>query len=327
MKQIDQQQIDSYLATVPSAKRDEPMSGHTTLKVGGPARLFVVAETAEALVQAAQAATSVGVPFVVIGGGSNVLVSDEGFEGVVIVASDRTVTVDGTNVTAAAGAFTSLVARKAGEAGCAGFEWGATVPGTIGGATYGNAGCFGGEMKDVVASVDALDVAKGERVTLQNAECGFGYRDSRFKREPFVILSVTLALKQGDAAGIAKAIDALMEKRKASQPLGAGSAGCLFKNFMYDDDAVLEILKRHVDEIPADMLNAKRISAGWLVDRLGLKGTKVGGAQVSPEHGNFIVNTGTARAQDIIALSSIVKMKVRDDLGILLEDEVQLVGF
>ncbi len=327
MNCLSTEKITSYVSAVPSAARDEPMSAHTTLKVGGPARLFVEARTADDLVAAVKAAVSLHIPHVVIGGGSNLLVSDDGFEGVVILASERGVTAKGTLVSAAAGTFTSLVARTAADAGLAGFEWGATIPGTIAGAAYGNAGCYGGEMRDVVDSIDVYDVTERRRVTLRNAACGFAYRDSRFKHEPFVLLSVTLRLRPDDKRAIARRIGELMAKRNATQPLGAASAGCMFKNFRYVDEAALEILRRRTDSIPEDMLERKSIGAGWLVERLGLTGTSIGKAKVSEVHGNFVVNQGGARAQDIVALASMVKMKVRDELGIMLEDEVQLVGF
>lgn len=124
-----------------------------------------------------------------------------------------------------------------------------------------------------------------------------------------------------------KKIDEIIAKRKDTQPQGAFSAGCLFKNFEYGDESALEKLKREVDEIPAAMLQNKTIAAGWLIDKVGLKGKTIGKAQVSPVHGNFLVNLGGARAQDVIMLSSLVKMKVRDELGVLLEDEVQYLGF
>jgi len=327
MNRLSTEKISSYAAAVPSAARDEPMTKHTTLKIGGPARLFVEAKTADELVAAVKAAVSLHIPHVVIGGGTNLLVSDEGFEGVVILASERGVSAKGTLVAASAGTFTSLVARAAADAGLAGFEWGATIPGTIAGAVYGNAGCYGGETKDILESVDVYDVTERKRVTLRNQACGFGYRDSRFKHEPFVLLSVTLRLRPGDKKEIAKRISELMAKRNASQPLGAASAGCMFKNFRYVDESALEILRRRTDAIPEDMLKRKSIGAGWLVDRLGLKGASIGKAKVSDVHGNFVVNQGGARAQDIVALASMVKMKVRDELGIMLEDEVQLIGF
>jgi len=327
MNRLSTDKISSYAAAVPSATRDEPMTKHTTLKIGGPARLFVEAKTADDLVAAVKAAVSMHIPYAVVGSGSNLLVSDEGFEGVVILASERGVTVKGMVVTAAAGTFTSLVARAAADAGLAGFEWGATIPGTIAGAAYGNAGCFGGEMSHVLDSIDAYDVTERRRVTLRNAACGFAYRESRFKHEPFILLSVTLRLRPGDKKDIAKRISELMHERSVTQPRGACSAGCMFKNFHYVDEAALEILRRKTDTIPEGMLKRKNIGAGWLVDTLGLKGTSIGKAKVSEVHGNFVVNEGGARAQDIVALESMIKMKVRDELGIMLEDEVQLIGF
>lgn len=320
-------QIQQFLTTYPSAKRDELMALHTYLKIGGPAKIFFVAETADETVRAVQKAKELGISWAVIGGGSNLLVSDDGFDGVVIRAADRSLVIEGTNVTAGAGAFTGLVAKAAADAGLAGFEWGVGVPGTIGGATYGDAGCFGGEMREVVSSVDAFDPATGARVVYSNADCGFGYRDSRFKREPHVILRVTLFLKRGDVTEARSKIEDVMRGRKDTQPQGAFSAGCMFKNFDYADESAVEKLQREGGEIPSEFLAKKRIPAGWLIDKLGLKGFSMGKAQVSPVHGNFLVNLGGAKAQDVIALSSYVKMKVRDELGILLEDEVQYLGF
>jgi UDP-N-acetylmuramate dehydrogenase len=326
MTALTDAQIAAFVAVFPAAKRDEPMAVHTYLKIGGPARLYVVVTTADELVKAVETAKANAIPWYVFGGGSNLLVSDDGYQGVVIQAGLRGMSVQGAKVTAQAGDFTGAVARAAVEAGLTGFEWGVGVPGTMGGAVYGNAGCFGGEMKDVVETVDAFDVTKGARVSLTNAECGFGYRDSRFKREPHLILGATLVLVPGDATVAKAKLDGIMSKRKDTQPQGAFSAGCLFKNYDFKDESELDILRRE-DEVPADMLAVKRIGAGWLIDKLGLKGKAIGKAQISPVHGNFLVNQGGARAQDVLALSSYVKMKVRDELGILLEDEVQYLGF
>lgn len=327
MTQLTAEQVAQFRNAFPAALENELMVAHTFLKIGGPARLYLVAKTGDEIVQAVDAAQKEGIPYAVIGGGSNLLVSDDGFQGVVIQATERTQKIEGTRVTASAGVFSGLLARATADAGLTGFEWGIGVPGTVGGATYGDAGCFGGEMKDVVVSVDAYDVTNKKRVTYSNAECRFGYRDSRFKHEPHVILSTTMELQVGDSASAKAKIEEIMGKRKDSQPQGTFSAGCLFKNFEFTDESVLEKLRREGDEVPSEMLKQKRIAAGWLIDKLGLKGTTVGKAQVSTVHGNFLVNLGGARAQDVLALSSLVKMKVRDDLGILLEDEVQYLGF
>lgn len=326
MKELTPKQIRSFLVTIPSTKMDEPMAEHTYLKIGGPARLYYVAAKADEALEAIKIAQKEGIPWYVMGGGSNLLVSDEGYRGLVIQMADRTLEVKDRAVTAAAGVLIGFLARKAAEKGLGGFEWGAGIPGTIGGAVYGNAGCFGGEMKDVTASVEAYDVNRGELVTLSNQECRFGYRDSLFKHGPHVIFSVTLQLPSGNAAESKMKIDEIISRRRKEQPQGAFSAGCLFKNIEYTDDSTLDVLKRSY-KIPTEMLRRKRIGAGWLVDKAGLKGTTIGNAQISPAHGNFIVNLGGARAQDILALSSLVKMKVRDEFGMLLENEVQLLGF
>jgi UDP-N-acetylmuramate dehydrogenase len=327
MTQLTADQIKTYCSRFPSAKENESMAVHTYLKIGGPARLYLVASSADEIVQAVEKAKELMVPWYVFGGGSNLLVSDDGFQGVVIQTLNRGYTIDGTTVTAEPGVFTGMLAKATAEAGLTGFEWGVGVPGMMGGATYGNAGCFGGEMKDVVTSVEAYDVASGKQVTYTNAECRFGYRDSRFKHEPHIILKTVMDLARGSSVGARSKIDEIMAKRKETQPQGAFTAGCMFKNFGFTDDAALEKLRREGDEIPEAMLSQKRISAGWLIDTLGLKGMTVGKAQVSPVHGNFLVNLGGATAQDVIALSSAVKTKVRDELGILLEDEVQYLGF
>lgn len=311
----------------PLCKENEPMSAHTYLKIGGPARLYLVVNTTEEFVAAIEAAKRLEIPWAVIGGGSNLLVSDEGFVGVVIQAADRSYRISGDSVTAAAGVFTGLLAKATVEVGLVGFEWGVGVPGTIGGAIYGNAGCFGGEMKDVVSSVQAFDLTRGARVTYSNTECRFGYRDSRCKHEPHVILATTLSLRAGDPIAARHKIEEIMEKRRETQPQGSFSAGCLFKNFEFRDESELEKLRREGDEIPKEFLEKRRIPAGWLIEHLGLKGHTIGKAQVSLTHGNFLVNLGGATAQDVIALSNDIKMKVRDELGILLEDEVQLLGF
>ncbi len=336
MTQLTAEQITAYKSLVPSTIEHEPMAKHTSFRVGGSARLYVVAPSSDALLRAVDAAIETGVPWCVYGGGSNLLVADEGYEGVVVQAANRRIThsaqrtsskLSVEDVTSEAGAITAMVARQSVDAGLTGFEWAIGVPGTVGGAVYGNAGCYGGEMKDVVVSVDAYRIKDRARVTIPNAECGFGYRTSMFKHEPHVILScdLQLAMTQDVTAGKARMAE-IMQKRKASQPLEQSSAGCVFKNFEISDPSALEILSRSV-EIPEAMKASGKISVGWLIDQAGMRGKSVGDVEVSMKHGNFFVNKGKARAQDVLALISLVKMKVRDDLGIEMQEEVQLLGF
>jgi len=325
---MNNESIAAFLARFPSTLEHEPLSRHTNFRIGGPARLFFSATTADELVRAVTTARDLEIPFYLFGAGSNVLASDDGYDGVVIQAAHRGLTIDGPTVRAESGAITSVVARQSVEAGLTGFEWAVGVPGTIGGAIYGNAGCYGGETGSSITEVDALRLSDGVRLTLAGAACGFSYRDSLFKHEPYVILGCTLTLAPSlDLQASRSRMEEIMRLRKEKQPLEQSSAGCIFKNFTYTDDSALEILKRQIDDVPSTMLANKSLGAGWLVDQVGMTGKQIGDAVVSTKHGNFFLNNGSARAQDMLALISLVKMKVRDEFGIELHEEVQLLGF
>lgn len=326
MTPLSDEQIAFVQGALPGVILHEAMSKHTNFRLGGPAALYVVASSSDGLLTAVQTALQAGIPFYVFGGGSNILVSDDGYEGLMIQAANREMSIHENRVKCESGVITAFVARKSAEAGLSGFEWAVGVPGTIGGAVYGNAGCFGGEIKDVVATVDAYRLSDGSRMEYPNAACAFGYRDSLFKHEPHVILGCTLTLQPGDTDAAMRTLNEINARRKAKQPLAEASAGCMFKNFDFRDESELKALRRNSD-IPRGMIEAKRLSAGWLVDQAGLLGKTMGNIKVSDKHGNFIINTGGGRAQDVIAMTSLVKMKIRDEFGIMLEDEVQLVGF
>lgn len=327
MKLLTGEQITAYREQIPATQENEPMDKHTSFRVGGAARLYVVAPDADALILAVRAAIDQNIPWYVFGGGSNLLVSDDGYEGVMIQMANRAIKIDGDIITADAGAITSLIARQSVEVGLTGFEWAVGVPGTIGGAIFGDAGCYGGEMRDVVESVDTFRVRDGERVTLTKEQCGFGYRTSMFKHEPHLILSCDLRLaKSADVLASKQKMEDIMTQRKEKQPLASSSAGCIFKNFEFTDEKELEILRRHL-EVPQSMIDKGQIPVGWLIDQAGMKGKVLGEVEVSTKHCNFFINKGKARAQDILTLISLVKMKVRDDLGIELHEEAQYVGF
>jgi UDP-N-acetylmuramate dehydrogenase len=309
-------------------KENEPLAKHVNIRIGGPADFYIEAKSSDEIVAAVETALADGLPFVVFGGGSNTLPSDEGFRGLVIQASNRGWRIEDERVYAEAGVPSAFLARKAAEAGLTGLEWAISLPGTIGGAVRGNAGCFGGEAKDAVASVDALRVTDGrvERVVYTNTDCRFGYRDSAFKRNADVVLDVELELTQAPKEECLARLDAVLAKRKLEQPSGNPSAGCMFKNFGYKEAADIAKLQATLD-VPEEFLMAKRIPAGWLIEQADLKGASVGGAQVSSKHGNFLVNLGNATASDVLQLISLIKMKIRDGYGIQLEEEVQLLGF
>lgn len=306
-------------------KEREPLAKHVNMKIGGPAKFFVEGKTSQDIIDAVAIAKEHEVPFFILGGGSNTLISDEGFLGLVIKAANRGIRIEGDSVTAEAGAISATVARQTAGAGLRGFEWAISLPGTIGGAVRGNAGCFGGETKDHLVSVRLI--ADGEVKTVPASDMHMKYRHSILKEigHDWVVLDATFRLIPGDKVAALALIDENLSKRKKTQPLGAASAGCMFKNFEYKDDSTVEKLKS-LTTVPEQMLKMKRIGAGWLIDQAGLKGTQVGDAQVSLEHGNFLMNTGKANASQIMELISLVKMKIRDEYGIELQEEVQYLA-
>lgn len=305
-------------------KRGERLSRHLNFRLGGPASYFLEVKTEEELVQAITLADAQGVPWFVLGGGSNTLASDEGFEGLVIKLALRGYAIQGTQVHAQAGMITAALARATAKAGLAGFTWAISLPGTIGGAVRGNAGCFGGEMKDTVREARVL--RSGQIRTLSHRDLAFGYRESAIKHSKDVVLSATLELVPADPKELQEQLEKTLGARKSTQPLYAGSAGCLFKNYEVPDMSTLQRLGQILD-IPTAMIEAHRIGAGWLIEQMGLKGTCVGGARISPEHGNFVLNTDGATAADVKALIDLVKQTAAERFSIQLEEEVQLIGF
>ena len=326
MTLLTPQQIEALKAAIPGVMFNEPMSKHTNFRIGGPARLYVVANDSDALINTVRTAEDAGVPWYVFGGGSNILVADTGFEGLVIQSGLRDLKVGGDRVTAGSGVITGLVARKAAEAGLTGFEWAIGVPGTIGGAVYGNAGCYGGEMKDVIESVNAYRLSDGQRVTYTNTDCAFGYRESRFKKERHLILGCTIHLPSGDSAVSKERMQEIVETRKEKQPLEKSSAGCAFKNIEFSDPTEIQKLRQMI-EVPEEMIRSGKISSGWLIQRLGADHLSVGGISVSDKHGNFLVNVGGATAHDVLSLIQTIKEKVREAYGVELHEELQLLGF
>lgn len=308
-------------------KEHEPLAKHLNIRIGGPARFFVECKTEEDVRDALRAARQHDVAHFVLGGGSNTLVADEGWNGLVLKMTNRNLRIEGTRVVADAGVISALVARKTAELGLAGFTWAISLPGTMGGAVRGNAGCFGGEMKDTVTSVRVI---RGEDIVEMPAqEIHFGYRHSIFKEPEHagdVIFSVAMDLGESTSEEQMALLEKHLASRKSSQPLGSSSAGCMFKNFEFTDESEVEKIKKDAD-IPLAMLAGRRIAAGWIIEQLGLKGLQVGDAQVSDVHGNFLLNKGHASARDIAMLISRIKTAARDTYGIELHEEVQFLGF
>lgn len=303
-------------------KLDEPLGKHLNFRIGGPATYFCEVRTVEELRAALEVIGET--PYFILGGGSNTLASDAGFDGVVLKLAMREVKIEGNIVAADAGAISAAVARQTANAGLAGFTWAISLPGTIGGAARGNAGCFGGEIKDSLLKVDVL--RGGEIIELSAADLQYAYRESAVKHNNDIILRVYLKLEPGDAEELKADLTKKVTARKESQPLHAGSAGCVFKNYEVKNLEELEELKNKLN-IPESMAINMRIGAGWLVDQMDLKGKQIGDAQISEEHGNFIINHGKATASDVLQLISLIKTEARNRYGIQLHEEVQYLGF
>lgn len=280
---------------------NEPMSRHTTFRVGGPADVLFLPESGEQVAAALNAAKESAVDALVIGNGSNLIVRDGGVRGLVIALGDgmSAIARDGDVVTAQAGASLAKVAAFAQAEGLSGLEFASGIPGTLGGGCAMNAGAYGGQLSDVL--IDAEVLLNGERRTLTNAEMAMGYRTTMPLREGGIVLSARFRLTSDDPEAIAARMRELNARRRDKQPLNCPSAGSTFKR-------------------------PEGHFAGALIEGAGLKGRSVGGAQVSQKHAGFIVNTGGATASDILALIKIVQDEVLARYGVALETEVRIVG-
>jgi UDP-N-acetylmuramate dehydrogenase len=304
-------------------RKNEPLKNHTTYRLGGPADFYFAAESAEEIAAALAAAKTDDLDVFILGGGSNVLVADAGFRGLVISCGQRKIEVQGTRLVADAGAVLFSAVKASVEAGLKGLEWAAGIPGTVGGAVRGNAGAYGGEMKDGIVSVEAADLATGERRSFTNADCAFGYRDSRFKHEGWFILAATFALAPGDKEASTVKLEETLGLRRSKLPLEFGSAGSVFKNY----DVSRGVPQNIKDDVPQRFIDYGRIPANWFIERAGLKGRRIGDAMISDKHANFFVNAGSATAADVRSLIAFAKMKVKEAYGVELVEEIEYLGF
>ena len=293
----------------------------TTFKIGGPAKYFVKVSDKDGLLKAIQTAVKLKVPFFILGGGSNVLIADSGFDGLVIKLEEGAVEFDGNKIKVFSGNNWPRFVRQTVEAGFSGLEFGANIPGTVGGAIFGNAGAYGKGAGDFVESVEIIDasaLACPPRI-LNQTQCGFAYRESIFKKNKnWIIIEVIFELEKDDRAP-SKLVQIKNEynTRCAKQPLDFSSAGCSFKNVIYHDG---------LGQFKNWAQNGK-IPAAKFIEEAGLKGKKIGGAIVSDKHANFILNIGEATADDVVQLIDFVKKTVSDKFRVELEEEVQKVGF
>ena len=285
-----------------NVRRQEPMSLHTTFRIGGPADLFVMPGSIQAVADSIRICKETQTPYAVIGNGSNLLVSDAGYRGVIIQIGRNLnqITGNGEEIRAQAGAMLSVIAKTALSESLTGFEFASGIPGTLGGAVVMNAGAYGGEMKDVLTEVTVL-TREGEIRTIPAEKLELGYRTSLAAKNGWIILEAVLRFQKGDAEAIRNRMEELKVQRVTKQPLDLPSAGSTFKR-------------------------PEGYFAGKLIMDAGLRGFTVGGAQISEKHCGFVVNKGGATAEDVRNLICAVQKKVQEDAGVKLEPEVKFLG-
>ncbi|KPJ71606.1 hypothetical protein AMJ50_01180 [Parcubacteria bacterium DG_74_3] len=279
------------------------LKNYTTFKIGGKTNYFYIAKSKKELIFAVKMAKKFRLSFFILGKGSKLLVSDEGFKGLVIKLEKVNCKLENEKIYAEAGVSLNRLVKMATENNLTGLEWAAGIPGTVGGAIRGNAGAFGSSIKDIVEKVEVYDVRNDKVKILKNKDCQFGYRESTFKKNPhLIILSSQFHLKGGDKKKITEKIKENLNYRKQRQPLEFPSAGSVFKN------------------PPGD-------SAGELIEKCGLRGKQIGKIKISEKHANFIINLGNGRAGDVKKLIELIKKEVKKKFAIELEEEIQYLGF
>ena len=278
------------------------LSNHTTFKIGGPAKYFCVARNKKDLIKAVKKAKELKMPFFILGKGSNVLALDKGFNGIVIKIHNSKLIIHNSGIYVEAGVKLEDLVKLSIKKSLTGLEWAVGIPGTVGGAVYGNAQAFGTKMSDIIKSVEIFDAKTLKIKTLTKKKCDFSEKHTVFKKnKDLIILSSVIKLKNGKKKEIQKRIKKHLDYRKKNHPWKFPSAGSVFVN------------------------KTGGPSSAYLIEKCGLKGTKAGGAKVSEKHAGFIVNTGEAKARDVLKLIKIIKQKVKSKFRIDLEEEIQII--
>ncbi len=311
-----------------SLKSEEILSGvrenvslapYTTFKIGGKVRYFFVAKTKDDIIEAVRAARKMHTPFFILGGGSNLLVSDKGFRGLVIKIQNTKYKIQNTKLYAEAGVPMTTLVRETTKRGLAGLEWAGGLPGSLGGAVRGNAGAFGGETKDCIAQVECID-EKGRLRKLSKKLCRFSYRSSIFKEKKWIVLSAVLHFTKEDPKILTKTVKFHIQYRKDRHPMEFPNAGSIFKNC--DLKKIPPFVQKFAKEaIKTDPF--KVVPTAFLIAKAELKGVGHGGAQISEKHPNYIVNKKQARAKDVQFLIKKIKNVIRKRFSVKLEEEIE----
>jgi UDP-N-acetylmuramate dehydrogenase len=320
LKQI--KQLEQLLGQ--EVKKDEPLAQYTTYKIGGNAKYFFVAKNNNDLVSCLSISRRLKIPTYILAGGSNLLISDQGYNGLIILNKANEIVFKNDNrVVADAGVKLFDLVNQTVDHGLTGLEWAAGIPGSVGGAIRGNAGAFQGEIADNLIGVEVM--RGSQQFILNKDQCEFKYRDSIFKRKSDLIISGEWQLEPGDKEKSQKQIAEILNKRKDGQPLECPSAGCVFTNITIDSSNI-DIIKQ-IKNLPPEFLEYKKLPAAWLIDQAGLKGKQIGDAQISEKHANFIVNMSKAKAVDVKQLIELVKPEVKLKFDLELAEEISFLGF
>ena len=288
---------------LPGVRENISLKNYNTFKIGGKTRYFFAAKNKDKLVSAILVAKKLKLPFFILGNGSNLLVSDKGFKGLVVKIKSGMWKVEGSKTYAEAGVFLTQLLTLALKNNLTGLEWAIGIPGTLGGAIYGNAGAFGKSMSNIVKEVEVYDTNNRKIKILKNKDCKFGYRQSIFKNNKnLIIISAKLRLKKGNKEKIKQKMRAYSNHRVRTQPLKFPSIGSIFKN-------------------------PKGLFAAELIEKCGLKGKRTGNVQVSEKHSNFIINLGKGKARDVLKLINLIKKRVKEKFEVNLEEEIIYLGF
>ena len=293
----------AWLRSLAGVREDEPLASRTSFGIGGPADYFLELSRADSIEKAIEGSLERGIPYLLLGAGTNLLFADAGIDGLVIRVVNREHSIEGRRVTAGAGLKMMRLARIVADAGLRGFEFAIGVPGTVGGAVYQNAGCWGKELREVLVHADGFMPGEGAK-TWKPADLRFGYRTSALREGPLkggFVVAATIELQQGDGEEAKALMARLTNERNETQPIKTKNCGSVFKNPAGD-------------------------SAGRLVQAAGLKGAREGGAAVSTMHGNFIINEGSATAADVRQLIERIQLEVKRRFNIVLETEVEMAG-